>query len=187
MKLFDNLLDKMKLSSDDDEYEDDDDMMDEDEVEEERIPRRMRKAAIKEDSYDDDYEEEEKVEKVRPKKNVSERQTKSNSNKIVNLRRVTSSSMEVCLFKPNNYDTDSREIADTLLEGKSVLLNFEGIEIAVAQRIVDFISGVTHAIDGKLQKISRYIFIVTPRNVDLSGDFTESDLNDFAFSQGLDF
>ena len=134
-----------------------------------------------------DDDEEEKVEKVRPKKNVSERQAKSGSNKIVNLRRVTSSSMEVCLFKPNNYDTDSREIADTLLEGKSVLLNFEGIEIAVAQRIVDFISGVTHAIDGKLQKISRYIFIVTPRNVDLSGDFTESDLNDFAFSQGLDF
>ena len=141
---------------------------------------------IRDSTYDDD-DEEEKVEKVRPRKNVSERQAKSSSNKIVNLRRVTSSSMEVCLFKPNNYDTDSREIADTLLEGKSVLLNFEGIEIAVAQRIVDFISGVTHAIDGKLQKISRYIFIVTPRNVDLSGDFTESDLNDFAFSQGLDF
>ena len=169
----------------DDEYEDDD-MMDDDEVEEERVSRRMRKASTKEDTYDDD-DEEEKVEKVRPRKNVSERQAKSGSNKIVNLRRVTSSSMEVCLFKPNNYDTDSREIADTLLEGKSVLLNFEGIEIAVAQRIVDFISGVTHAIDGKLQKISRYIFIVTPRNVDLSGDFTESDLNDFAFSQGLDF
>ena len=185
MKLFDNLLDKMKLSSDDDEYEDDD-MMDDDEVEEERVSRRMRKAATKEDTYDDG-DEEEKVEKVRPRKNVSERQAKSSSNKIVNLRRVTSSIMEVCLFKPNNYDTDSREIADTLLEGKSVLLNFEGIEIAVAQRIVDFISGVTHAIDGKLQKISRYIFIVTPRNVDLSGDFTESDLNDFAFSQGLDF
>ena len=84
MKLFDNLLDKMKLSSDDDEYEDDD-MMDDDEVEEERVSRRMRKASTKEDTYDDD-DEEEKVEKVRPRKNVSERQAKSSSNKIVNLR-----------------------------------------------------------------------------------------------------
>ena len=57
MKLFDNLLDKMKLSSDDDEYEDDD-MMDDDEVEEERVSRRMRKASTKEDTYDDDDEEE---------------------------------------------------------------------------------------------------------------------------------
>ena len=56
MKLFDNLLDKMKLSSDDDEYEDDD-MMDDDEVEEERVSRRMRKASTKEDTYDDDDED----------------------------------------------------------------------------------------------------------------------------------
>ncbi len=43
----------------------------------------------------------------------------------------------------------------------------------MAQRIIDFTSGSTYAIDGNLQKISHYIFILTPKNVDVSGDFQE--------------
>ena len=51
--------------------------------------------------------------------------------------------------------------------------NVEGLDMDVAQRIIDFTSGSTYAVGGNLQKISHYIFIITPRNVDISGDFQE--------------
>ena len=78
--------------------------------------------------------------------------------------------MEVVVIKPTTFE-EAREITDTLLSNRAVVLNLEGIEIELAQRIIDFASGSTYAINGKLQKISNYIFIVTPPSVDISGDF----------------
>ena len=54
-----------------------------------------------------------------------------------------------------------------------MVLNFEGLDVDVAQRIIDFISGSCFAIDGNLQKVSNYIFLVTPKNVEISGDLQE--------------
>ena len=68
---------------------------------------------------------------------------------------------------------DSREITETLLANRTVVLNLEGLDVDIAQRIIDFSSGSCFAIDGKLQKISHYIFIITPPSVDISGDFQE--------------
>ena len=50
-------------------------------------------------------------------------------------------------------------------------MNVEGLDVEIAQRIIDFTSGSTFAISGNLQKISNYIFVVTPASVDISGDF----------------
>ena len=80
--------------------------------------------------------------------------------------------MEVCVVKPTSVD-DSREITETLLSGRTVILNLEGMDLEIAQRIIDFISGATFAISGNLQKISNYIFLVTPTNVDISGDLQD--------------
>ena len=52
-------------------------------------------------------------------------------------------------------------------------MNLEGIEIGQAQRIIDFASGSCYAIDGNLQKVSNFIFIITPSGVEVSGDFQE--------------
>ena len=68
---------------------------------------------------------------------------------------------------------DTREIADTLVEKSTVVLNLEGIDVELAQRIIDFTSGSCFAISGNLQKISHYIFIITPASVDISGDFQD--------------
>lgn len=78
--------------------------------------------------------------------------------------------MEVTMIKPSSMD-DSRDICDYLLNGKAVVLNMEGLHSEIAQRIIDFTCGAAYAIDGNLQKISNYIFIATPENVELSGDF----------------
>jgi cell division inhibitor SepF len=78
--------------------------------------------------------------------------------------------MEVCVIKPTSVE-DAREITETLLNGRTVVLNVEGLNVEIAQRIIDFTSGSCFAISGNLQKISNYIFIITPANVDISGDF----------------
>lgn len=78
--------------------------------------------------------------------------------------------MEVCVIKPTSVE-DAREITETLLMNRTVVLNVEGLDLEIAQRIIDFTSGSCFAISGNLQKISNYIFIITPPNVDISGDF----------------
>ena len=86
-------------------------------------------------------------------------------------KKNMSNGMEVCVIKPTGVD-DSRERIDTLLSNRTVLLNMEGLDVDIAQRILDYASGATYAIDGNLQKISHYIFIITPASVDVSGDFS---------------
>ena len=68
---------------------------------------------------------------------------------------------------------DSQEICQYLLAGKAVVLNMEGLNMEVAQRIIDFASGATYSMNGNLQKISNSILIATPESVELSGDFQE--------------
>ena len=80
--------------------------------------------------------------------------------------------MEVCVIKPTTVD-DAREITDTLLANRTVVLNMEGLDVDIAQRIIDFTSGSCYAMSGNMQKISHYIFIITPATVDVSGDFQE--------------
>ena len=90
----------------------------------------------------------------------------------VRAKKVVGSGMEVCVIKPNSVE-DAREITETLLANRTVVLNMEGLDVDIAQRIIDFTSGSCYAISGNLQKISHYIFIITPASVDISGDFQE--------------
>lgn len=167
MGVFDKFLDIMKLNDDDyddDEFYDDDDEFYEDDYDEK--PRRslFGKKSHTNDEYDDfDVEENNQF-------------APANSSKVTPMRQPASrrgnANMEVCVVKPTSVD-DSREITETLLAGRTVILNLEGMDLEIAQRIIDFISGATFAISGNLQKISNYIFLVTPTNVDISGDLQD--------------
>ena len=165
MGVLDKFLNIMKL---DDEDYDDDEFFDDDDYDDdyEKKPKRSLFHKEKEkdyDDYDDDYEV--------PAKTKSS----YSNNKVPPMRqpsRRSSVSMEVCVIKPNSVD-DAREITETLLSGRTVILNLEGMDLEVAQRIIDFTSGATFAISGNLQKISNYIFLVTPTNVDISGDLQD--------------
>ena len=81
----------------------------------------------------------------------------------------SSKMMEVNIVKPKSIE-DSQEICNTLLNQRPVVVNLEGFDPDEAQRIMDFISGCIFAIDGKFHQISKYIFIFSPHNVDISGD-----------------
>ena len=150
MGVFDKFLDIMKLN--DDDY--DDDFYDE------------------EDEYFDDEEFDEKPAR---RSLFGKKFQPASSSKVTPMRHPASrkgGNMEVCVVKPSSVD-DSREITETLLSGRTVILNLEGMDLELAQRIIDFISGATFAINGNLQKISNYIFLVTPTNVDISGDLQD--------------
>ncbi|MCH5252133.1 MAG: cell division protein SepF [Lachnospiraceae bacterium] len=93
--------------------------------------------------------------------------------KVVSMNR---SMMEVNIIKPTSFE-DSQEICNMLLAGQPVVVNLEGFDPDDAQRIMDFISGCIYAINGKYHQISKYIFIFSPENVDISGDSLTIDGN----------
>jgi cell division inhibitor SepF len=133
-----------------------------------------------ENSFYDDFEEEEiETPKKQPVKDAVEegedktiRRTTPKVTPIPRQMKKMGTGMEVCVIKPTSVE-DAREITETLLANRTVVLNLEGIDVDIAQRIIDFTSGSTFAISGNLQKISHYIFIITPPSVDISGDFQE--------------
>ena len=126
------------------------------------------------DDYDDgdDYEDEDKGQKgsIFAKRSSDGQGAKSGflGRKVVSIDEARD--MEVTMIKPQGMD-DSRAICDYLLAGKAVVLNMEGMNMDVAQRIIDFTLGAIYSIDGDFQPISKYIFMASPRNVELSGDF----------------
>lgn len=159
MGVMDKFLNYMKLNDEEDDIYDDDYLDDEDE--EEPAPKKvsMPKAVKEADTYDE-----------RPaKKNTANKVTPIRQNMT---RKVAGNGMEVCVIKPSNVE-DAREITETLLANRTVVLNLEGLDVDIAQRIIDFTSGSCFAIGGNLQKISHYIFIITPASVDISGDFQD--------------
>lgn len=77
---------------------------------------------------------------------------------------------ELNVIKPVHFE-DSQDICDSLLEGRPVIVNLENFDLDMGQRIMDFVCGCLYSIDGKLHQISGYIFIVSPNDVDISGDY----------------
>lgn len=151
MGMMDKLLNAMKLSDDMDEEYDVEDYYEEEEPE-------VKPKKVVEDIEEDDLSFKKKAQsKVTP---------------IRQVKKAPGNGMEVCVIKPTSVE-EAREITETLLDNRTVILNLEGIDVEVAQRIIDFASGSTYAIKGNLQKISNYIFIITPASVDISGDFQE--------------
>ncbi len=157
MAFLDKLLDSIRVN--DDDY-DDDGFFDEDDEEEQAPPRKSYKKTLRSETIDDESGDR------------FLRKPKSNSASLRRHARTTANGNSVVVVKPTSVD-ESREITDTLLDNCTVVLNMEGLDMDVAQRIIDFASGSTYAIGGNLQKISSHIFIITPKSVDISGDFQE--------------
>lgn len=189
MGFLDKVLDKMNFGDNDDDEQiyddygaiDDDD--DDDEVPSTRV-KKKKEDTFKETKQDEPHKEASRQPAKTFKQRTSSPKTVSNNSKVVRMGHL--SSLEVCVIKPTNVE-DGREIANTLLGGKAVVLNLEGIDVELAQRIIDFTSGACFAINGNLQKVSNYIFIITPESVDISGDFQGYISNDSSFAQDLRF
>ncbi len=116
--------------------------------------------------YDYDYDEEE--EEVSEPKTIFGRK-----NKVVNMPQAQQVKMVIC--QPTTFE-QSEEICNYLKERKSVIVNLEYVNKDVARRIVDFISGAVHALDGHIQKISNSIFLIAPTNYEIANEMAREEI-----------
>ena len=91
-------------------------------------------------------------------------------NKVVNIHATTQ--LQVVLVKPERFE-NAAEIADHLREKRTVVLNLEQTNKDIARRLIDFLSGVAYAQDGKIKKVAVNTYLITPYNVDLMGDLID--------------
>jgi cell division inhibitor SepF len=112
-------------------------------------------------NYESDYE---------PARPSRVRRQSSDSNRVVDIR--TTAMLQVVLVKPDKFE-DARAIADHLNEKRTVVLNLEAASKDVARRLVDLLNGVAYANGGQLKKVSTNTYIITPYNVNVSGDLLD--------------
>lgn len=96
--------------------------------------------------------------------------TQRASNKVVNIHATTQ--LAVVLVKPDRFE-NAAEIADHLKDKRTVVLNLEQTNKDVARRLVDFLSGVAYANEGKIKRVANSTYIITPYNVDILGDLLD--------------
>ena len=92
------------------------------------------------------------------------------SDKVVNIHATTQ--LSVVLVKPERFE-NAAEIADHLRDRRTVVLNLEDTNKDIARRLIDFLSGVTYSLEGKIKKVANNTFIITPYTVDIMGDLID--------------
>ena len=91
-------------------------------------------------------------------------------NKVVNIHATTQ--LKVVLVKPERFENAS-EIADQLKDKRTIVLNLESTNKDVARRLIDFLSGVAYAGEGKIKKVAANTYIITPYSVEIQGDLID--------------
>lgn len=177
--IFKNFLNSLHLNDEDDEDEDG-----YDEYVAQSTAREQRKAERRETPrYSRSYYQEEETEDApaeKPtnsymndiRKERTQKVEKQPATKVVPIRNGALGAMGIKVMKPTSFE-DSQDICDVLLSGKATIINLEGFDVELAQRVMDFISGAVYAANGKLHQISSYIFIISPENIDISGDYQD--------------
>lgn len=125
--------------------------------------------------YEEDFEEPVKesrspFEERREDRRSEERRSEDRHNKVVNIHATTQ--LKVVLVKPERFENAS-EIADHLKEKRTMVLNLESTNKDVARRLIDFLSGVAYAGEGKIKKVAANTYIITPYSVDIMGDLID--------------
>lgn len=130
-----------------------------------------------EDVYEDEDEPEERNQTPPPREREEPRRReyqepprRNNGGKVFNIHATTQ--LQVVLVKPDRYENAS-EIADHLRDKRTVVLNLEKTQKDVSRRLLDFLSGVAYAQEGKIKKVALQTYIVTPYNVDIMGDLID--------------
>ncbi len=150
-----------------------------------------------EDEDEDDFEDDDYIKKKKSSfsdSDTGQRQTARqslSSNKLVSFNSRSSKNnynnsrgSTVYVIKPQDFN-EAQTVTEYLREGKAIVVNLEGIDLAVAQRVIDFVGGSCFALDGSLQAISSNIFIAAPQAIDVTGDLRNEILNENTVSPDL--
>ena len=139
-----------------------------------------------EEMVDEKYEQEEPIED--PAENFYERPSfSSRRSKIINMPEQHRNSdgstrVKMVIFRPNAYE-ESQDIIDALKSRKSIILNLDEIDVRLAQRILDFVSGAVYALAGDIKKAARNIFVVAPSNVDVASSIEDEQDNEYSLEE----
>lgn len=119
---------------------------------------------------DEDYDYEEGIDQEESDQHAGRETNREQdeNNRVVNIHATAK--LQVVLFKPERFGEDTRNIADELLKMHTIVLNLEETNKDSSRRIVDFLSGVAYANGGKIKKVATDTFVITPYNVDITGD-----------------
>ena len=79
------------------------------------------------------------------------------------------------VVEPERFEA-AADIADHIRSGHSVVMNLERTDKDTARRLIDFLSGVAYALNGKIRRVSANTYVITPYNIEISGDL----LDDYA-------
>ncbi|MDE6182174.1 MAG: cell division protein SepF [Eubacteriales bacterium] len=127
------------------------------------------------DDYDDidEYEDDIETEHTRQTANNVTSFNRYSSDRRVNSGLVNiNTQMGVCMLNPKTLE-EAAEACIELKKRNVVVVNLEGIDLNISQKISDFLSGVVYALDGSIQLISGRIIIVAPVNVEMSGELKD--------------
>ncbi|HOK62777.1 MAG TPA: cell division protein SepF [Soehngenia sp.] len=114
----------------------------------------------------DEYEEEEIKEIEEEKYDVTPVNKTKRNTKLVSINQNTN--LKIVVHEPLSYE-EAPSIIDDLKMRKAVVVNFEQLDINLKRQIFDFINGGLYAIEGKIQKVTKDIFILAPINVEIDG------------------
>ena len=79
------------------------------------------------------------------------------------------SQTKVHLVAPRSFN-DAQQIADRFKQQTPVILNLQGVDAELSKRLIDFASGLTYALNGGMQRVADKVFLLTPRNVEVSAE-----------------
>ncbi len=131
-------------------------------------------------NLDDQYEYTEvTVEEEEPAPMVERKKNKN----VVSLSSIQQTNSKVVLCEPQSYD-EVQEIADNILNKRSIVINLQRVDSYQAKRIVDFLSGTVYAVNGDIQKLGLATFLCTPENVDVSGAISNNVYDEDGLEKG---
>lgn len=144
------------------------------------------------DEYDEYYEEEEEDvsepeessydpdEPAPAASSSATRRGTSGGGRVVNING-SRGRVRMAAYRPVSFGEDIRVIADSINEKQTVILNLENTEREELRRILDFLSGVAYANDGRIKRVSSGTYIITPSNVELSGEEVTDELENAVY------
>ena len=174
--MFDETPSRRKGRYDEDDFDDEDDI---DEIDDRRsaFGRNRRNRQTRETQRNAFESSAQRDREFQDRASTREREPQDFSrenreNKVVGLAQNPNNKMKMIVYQPMTYD-DTQNIIDNLKNRKPVIVNLESLEVDIAQRILDFMSGAVYALNGSIHKISKGIFILVPNNVDISGNIPD--------------
>lgn len=99
-----------------------------------------------------------------------------------NFGHNSSNNFRISIQEPLSYDEDGPKIVDDILDKKVVVLNLEMLEVDKKRQILDFVSGAVYALEGTVEKVSKGIFVICPKGVDID-NYVEDQISNGNYNQ----